>query len=406
MNFFTFTYNSHPMKKSLRGEGISRRSFFKTSALIGVGAALTSWMPKSLRAQDPAKPPKPATNIQDALKYPRTENSMPGRYPAKVVQVSHEHCVANLKPSQEAADAMVQSGMLALTGATSINEAWKTFFSPTDRIGIKVNPVAGKELTTSLEITRSIIKQLKAAGVPDKNIVIWDRRQFEMEEVGFNEQNFPGIRIAGTEIRDSEGSFYNKEGKLYSEAMIDKDWYYWADTEMSYDAETLPYMVNEGKHSYFTKICTQEVDKIINVPILKNAGASVTLCMKNLAYGVTTNTARLHKELWSETCAEVCAFPPVRDKVVLNIVDGMIGCFQGGPGANPQFITDFKVMLFGTDPVAVDRIGYEIIYNKRVAEGIQKEESPRGRQFMEMAKNLGLGESDKEKIKLTKIELT
>jgi uncharacterized protein (DUF362 family) len=165
-------------------------------------------------------------------------------------------------------------------------------------------------------------------------------------------------------------------------------------------------MVNGGKHSYFTKICTQEVDKIINIPILKNAGASVTLCLKNLAYGAISNTGRLHKQLWSETCAEVCAFPPIRDKVVLNIVDGLIGCYQGGPGANPQFITDFKCMLFGSDPVAVDRIGYDIIFQRRVAEGIQKEESPRGRQFMDMAQNLGLGTADKEKIILIEKELS
>ena len=79
--------------------------------------------------------------------------------------------------------------------------------------------------------------------------------------------------------------------------MIDKEWYYWADCEQEYDAYTLPYMVNSGKYSYFSKICTQEVDKIINVPILKNAGPTVTLCMKNLAYGAITNTGRLHKTL-------------------------------------------------------------------------------------------------------------
>ncbi|MDP3445176.1 MAG: hypothetical protein Q8T08_20135, partial [Ignavibacteria bacterium] len=33
---------------------------------------------------------KPATNIKDALKYPRTENSMPGLFPGQVVQVNHE----------------------------------------------------------------------------------------------------------------------------------------------------------------------------------------------------------------------------------------------------------------------------------------------------------------------------
>lgn len=393
------------MSKEKPSGRLSRRAFVKTSALIGIGAAVTSKLPVAAFGQDPAKPPKPATNIADAMKHPRTVWSMPGKYPGKVVQVSHPGCVVDRKPQQEPAREMVKTGMLALTGAATIGDAWRQFVSPTDRIGLKVNPVAGKELTTSLEITRAVIDQLTEAGIPLKNIMIWDRRQFELEEVGFTAEQFPGVTIAGTEIRDPAGSFYNKEGKLYGEEMIDKNWYYWADVEGEYDAETLPYMVNGGKYSYFSRICTEQLDKIINIPILKNAGASVTLCMKNLAYGAVSNTGRLHKDLWSETSAEVCAFPPLRDKVVLNIVDGMIGCYQGGPGANPQYITDFKVMLFGTDPVAVDRAGYEIIYKKRVAEQIQKEESPRGRQFMNLAQGLGLGTADLDKIELKQVDL-
>ena len=393
------------MTNYLTGKGLTRRSFFKTSALMGIGAALSSWLPKSLQAQDPVKPPKPGTNIQDALKHPRTEWSMPGKYPAKVVQVTHAGCVVERKPQLEPARDMVKEGMLALTGASSINEAWRQFVRPGEKIGLKVNPVAGKELSTSLEITRAVAEQLMAAGIPASDIVIWDRRQFELEEVGFTGEAFPGMTIAGTEIRDKEGSFVDASGKLYGEAMIDKNWYYWADVDGEYDAETMPYMVNGGKYSYFSKICTEQVDKIINIPILKNAGASVTISMKNLAYGAISNTGRLHKDLWSETTAEVCAFPPLRDKVVLNIVDGMIGCYQGGPGANPQYITDFKVMLFGTDPVAVDRIGYDIIYKKRVQEQIVKEESPRGRQFLALAENLGLGTADIARIDLKSVSL-
>ena len=127
--------------------------------------------------------------------------------------------------------------------------------------------------------------------------------------------------------------------------------------------------------------------------------------MKNLAYGSITNTGRLHKQLWAETCAEVCAFPPLRDKVVLNIVDGIKGCFNGGPGANPQFFTNYNTILIGTDPVAVDRIGYDIVIQKRIDEKVQKEDIPRGRIFMNIAQDLNLGVADIEKIQLKKLEL-
>jgi len=62
-------------------------------------------------------------------------------------------------------------------------------------------------------------------------------------------------------------------------------------------------------------------------------------------------------------------------------------------------------VLIGTDPVAVDRIGYEIITKKRIDEKIQKEENPRGRIFMELARDLKLGVADLDKIQLQKIEL-
>jgi hypothetical protein len=383
----------------------SRRHFFRILTATGLGSILLPPEWSKLFSQD-KKSEKPATNIKDASKHPRTADSMPGKYPGKVVQVYHDKCIVKNKIDQSVSGEMVKAGMLNLTGSKDISEAWRIFVTPKDIIGLKVNPVAGVTLSTSIEIVQAIIQQLEAAGIPRKNLVIWDRREFEMEEVGFTEKVFPGIKIIGTERKDDKGSFVDNEGKLYGEQMIDKNWSYWADVEEKYDAETMPYMINEGKHSYFSKIVTQQVDKIINIPILKNAGSSITLCLKNLAYGSVSNTGRLHKQLWSETSAEVCAFPPLRDKVVLNIVDGIKGCYNGGPGATPEFFTEYKTVLVGTDPVAVDRIGYEIILNKRIAEKIQKEESPKGRIFLQLAEDLKLGVADINKIDLKKIELS
>jgi len=373
--------------------------FIKGTILV-----LTVLLSGSLFAQD-KKVEKPATNFEDALKYPRTENSMPGKFPGKVVQVNHANCVKENVIRYDAAYNMLAKGMLQLTGAETLSDAWKMFVDENDRIGLKVNPVAGPILTTSVEVTQAIVKQLEEAGIPQKNIIIWDRREEQLEEAGFTKEAFPGITIIGTERLGKNGTMYDDEGNLYSLKMIDKDWYYWADYEEEYDDETMPYMVNSGKYSYFTKIVTQMVDKIINVPILKNAGSSITFCLKNLAYGSITNTGRLHKYLWSETTAQVNSFPPLRDKVVLNIGDGIKGCFNGGPGANPQFFCNYNTLLIGTDPVAVDRIGFEIVSQKRIEENLQKEANPRGMRYMEMSQEYGLGIFDMDKIDLQLIEM-
>jgi uncharacterized protein (DUF362 family) len=393
------------MNMAHKQNSLNRRKFFNLAALGSLGAFILPILSKKGIAQEQQETGKPRTNIDEAKAYPRTPDSLPGKYPGKVVSVYHENCITGEEPDYQAANKMIEAAMLSLTGAATLKEAWLQFVTPGQVIGLKVNPVAGKMLATSHQVVRAIIEQMEMAGIPKSQIVIWDRREFELHETGFTPENYPGVQITGTEQKDKDGSFFDKDGLLYGEKMIDKNWYYWADVEEEYDAYTLPYMVNSGKYSYFSKICTQQVDKIINIPILKNAGSSVTLCMKNLAYGCVSNTGRLHKDLWSETCAEVCAFPPVRDKVVLNIVDGIRGCFNGGPAANPQFITNFKTVLVGTDPVAVDRIGYEIVLKKRIAEGIQTEDKPRAREFMIMSQELGLGIADLDRINLEKIEM-
>ena len=385
---------------------VNRRNFLR---LAGAGAAAAAAAPVAQAlgtASDNAiamQQEKPATNILDALKVPRNEMSMPGLFPGRVALVRNTRSVKdNTIVAQEVYD-MIEQSMFSLTGEKKLKKAWRRFVSPGERIGLKVNPVAGKSLSTSHEVVKAVITQLEESGIERSQLTIWDRREFELTDVGFTTENYPGIRIVGTEQMDKNGLYYGSDGKLYGEHMIDREWFYWADVEGEYDEYTMPYMVNGGKYSYFTKIITQDLDKIINIPILKNAGATVTLALKNLAYGSVSNTGRLHAKLWAETCAEVCAFAPLRDKVVLNIVDGIKGCFNGGPGANPQFFCDYHTIITGTDPVAVDRIGYDIVLAKRIAEGLQKEGAASALNFMTMAEKLALGVADREKIDLVEV---
>ncbi len=388
----------------MKSNKLNRRKFF---TILGSGAAALAIKPVSAVASGLTQTnAKPATNIADAKKTPRMQTSMPGLYPGKVVVVKDLRSVVDEAPVEGIAYLMLQKSMLELTGEKNLNLAWRTFVKPGEKIGLKVNPVAGKLLSTSHAVVQSVVKQLTESGIDRKDIVIWDRRAMELADVGFTPDNYPGLTFRGTECQDENGSFYDENGKLYGEDNIDKEWYYWADVEGEYDSETIPYMVNGGKFSYFTKIVTRELDKIINIPILKNAGGSVTNAMKNLAFGSVSNTGRLHEKLWNDTCAEVCAFSPIRDKVVLNISDGLRGCFNGGPGANPQFICNYHTLLVSSDPVAMDRIAYDIIAEKRIAEGLQKAPSPESLTFLKMAAALGLGVAEKDRIDLRSFDLS
>jgi hypothetical protein len=54
----------------------------------------------------------------------------------------------------------------------------------------------------------------------------------------------------------------------------------------------------------------------------------------------------------------------------------------------------------------MDRIGYDIIAEKRIAEGLQKAPAPESLTFLTMADSLGLGISDKNKIDLKMFEMS
>lgn len=388
----------------------SRRRFLGTAAVAAAGAAIAPRLVGQDKPEDrkvPAAPPDIKTNIDEVRAIPRVAASMPGKYPGKVVRIK-----TGANPVGKPIDGArvrkeLAAGMAALTGEKKPGKAWAQFVGPKDVVGIKVNPIGEKLLSTKPEVVDAVIEGLIAAGVRKENIVIWDRRLFQLTEAGYTAERFPGIRVLGTEMMGPNGKFYDEKGELWAKDNIDREALpYVAEVEQKYDAETLGYMINEGKASYFSKIVTDVVTKIVNVPILKNAGATTTCCLKNLSYGAISNTSRLHK-LWMKSVAEPCAFPVLRDKVVLNIVDGLQACYDGGPGANPKFIYDANLLLLGTDPVAVDAVAHDIVVKERMARGVQQVDDPRRRSaaFLDLAAELGLGVADRGKITVSEVSL-
>src|SRR5262245_59461137 len=113
---------------------------------------------------------------------------------------------------------------------------------------------------------------------------------------------------------------------------------------------------------------------------------------------------------------------PVRSRTVLQIMDGIRGVWHGGPFARTtKYVFYPKQIMFGTDPVAIDRLLLDIIEDERKARGVRSvwDRSPdslrmddtRARDadpnvniiirepgHIEYASTLGLGVHDKTKI--------
>jgi uncharacterized protein (DUF362 family) len=181
-----------------------------------------------------------------------------------------------------------------------------------------------------------------------------------------------------------------------------------------------------NRRSHLIDVVSRQVDKVVNVPVLKDhASAGVTMCLKNLSHGCTNNVARSHANKSLNWCDSfiptVVALDKIRQKVVLHIGDGLIGTYGGGPGNwNPHFRTwEYRSLFFATDPVAMDRIGWQILDEKRAKEGLpalaetgitlknpgSESFDQRQPQHVLLAAAAGLGEADLKKIKRRKIAL-
>jgi uncharacterized Fe-S center protein len=176
-------------------------------------------------------------------------------------------------------------------------------------------------------------------------------------------------------------------------------------------------------------LVAERLTKIINVPNMKEHQASgVTGCLKNIAYGNFSNMDRSHRFAKTNTLSFIgtlASTEPVKSRVVLNVMDGTRGVWHAGPFSRyPQFRFYPKQLMFGTDPVAMDRLLIDVIDGKRKAEGAPsiwdrsperikqwRDPDPGVNRFyrepghIEYASKLGLGVYDIAQIKAKEINL-
>ena len=390
--------------KSLKSlSTVNRRDFLKVGCGIGTGLLLGN---PTLWAQEQKNAERPKTNIDEVLKVPKTELSLPGRFPGKVVQLSNDQALIDNQPIPDVIDTMFQTGIEKLTGK-SLKESFGLFFTEDDVVGIKVNPVGSGLISTRLELVDSIVKWLEAGGLPRENIVIWDRFDYMLEESGFTTVRYPGIKIEGLQTMDEAAAsgetddnsrWLDENGSHVSLKNFDRKVYYWADVDAPEENGYLNQHVVNDKYSFFGKLLTRKLTKIINVPVFKNTGNGISMATKNLGYGAICNTGRLHRPLFFDVCTEVLAFPVIRDKLVLNITDGLRAQYDGGPMPVAKFTYPYKTLFFATDPFALDMTCHNILVKKRKEMEVNVNEHPRFTEYLRYGDRLGLGIADPAKI--------
>lgn len=332
---------------------------------------------------------------------------MPGLYKGRVIAVQDPRVVASGHYQAETVRRMMRLGMKELTGADDWTGAWRRFFEPGDVVGIKVNPVGRPYVISDASVVAEIIAGLESAGVKRQDIVVYDRYRSEFLEAGFDKWLPEGVRT----------SYAAEQGDSVQQGIEGYDPDHYMDMAL-----TLPgYSIDNptARRSYAARFITREVNKLVNLPVLKDhQSAGVTLALKNMSHGLVNNVSRSHSSSSLNACnafipASV-SIPVIRNKAVLHILDGVRGVYHGGPFARPQFVWENYTLYFATDPVALDHIGWEAIDAKRVAAGKKKlvEDTPdqfstfvhRQPEHVEIAGALGLGEWDRKKIDLRELK--
>jgi uncharacterized protein (DUF362 family) len=338
-------------------------------------------------------------------------DGIPGAFPGRVVAVERPGAVIARKYQADAVRSMLSKGMMELTGASSAQEAWRHFFQPGDVVGIKLNPVGRPFVISAPEVVVGIVEGLKLAGVPAKNIIAYDRYRQEFLQAGFDKWLPEGVRWTfASEKYDAHPLQLDMDG---------------------YDANQyieMPLVLPGGdpanphhRRSYLSRFISKDVNKMINLCLLKHhQSAGVTIALKNLSHGLVNNVSRSHSSPTLNTCGtfipNIVDHPIIRKKVVLNICDGILGAYHGGPGGKVEkYVWDHNTLYFGTDPVAMDKTGLQVIDAKRAEVGmlpIAKANPDKDSTFLnmqsehiEIAGALGLGTYDDKKIDVRRIKL-
>jgi uncharacterized protein (DUF362 family) len=340
---------------------------------------------------------------------PSTSSETPGPYRGQVTRVHCDSVIDTATESidQASVDQMLSKGIKSLTGANDEKEAWASFFSSSDVVGIKVNCSGAPVIRASPEVVRGIVRNLVSVGVKPANIYIYERFLGQLVSVHYEQFVPEGVQIVA--IETPAGSLLGYDPRTY--------------VEVSFFGE-------DDTRSNLARLVTERFTKIINVPNAKEHQASgVTGCLKNLAYGDFSNVARSHMREQTNTLSFIgtlAAVEPLRSKCVLNIMDGIRAVWHGGPFSEEKKYRFYpKLMMFGTDPVAMDRLLLDLIEEKRLSEGapslwdrstnlldsrahldFHKNTFLREPGHIEYAaKNFNMGEYDKSRIKISSVEI-
>jgi len=296
---------------------------------------------------------------------------------------------------------MVDQLVKSATGESDIGKAWRKLVTPKDRVGIKVNAGAGRTFATRLGVVRAVLSGLEQAGINPKEVIVWDREIDELREAGFD------ARKLGCQVRSIDPPRGWDRNAPFAAPVLGK--LIWGDLLFIEKNVKVPGKASReadqlSSTSYFASVLTKDVTKIVNIPTLTDdAGCGVAGAFYNVGVRNLDNWRRFVAADHSaaDSLPDIYDDPNVGSKVVLNIMDGLIAQYAGGPAANPNYAFPHATIYASRDPVALDSVAAHNIGVWRKMAKLPPISAQT--EWLKSAEQAGLGVAEMSRIKLVPV---
>lgn len=334
-----------------------------------------------------------------AISWELAQGQQPAPTPSIVYALRNPDSIKDYKTNPHIVREMVNRLVMAVTGEPDVARAWSSLVSPSDRVGIKISAAGGELFTTHHDIVNAIVDGLAAAGHPRSSIVVWDRSVGGIKEAGYRPA-VDGYQVKAIPPHDG----YDAKAML-SAPLVGK--LVWGDFEYVGDTGKMPIFADTdatSNVSHFSKIISSDVDKVINVPVMSVSETNgIAGCIYNMTIPNIDNWRRFAQgsRFGAGSLAEIYSNSLIANKVVFNLMDGLIAQYAGGPQPQPNYALHHGTLYASKDPVALDAVALKRLEEWRKRGDLR----PAGTvaAYIDVASQLGLGNASSNRIEVKNI---
>ncbi|MDR1145817.1 MAG: DUF362 domain-containing protein [Verrucomicrobiales bacterium] len=342
---------------------------------------------------------------------------------SRVVVLENPAVIDNFQVNDARLAEQFNRALLAFTRQSTVSAAWRQFVTPRDIVAIHVTTGGGQILSSHHALVDAVVNGLRAAGVASRNIIVWDKFADDLQAAGYSPGGNPfrcESVISGMGFDGGKFYFSDLAGQLiwgdhdFRGKSTASDNLFSPTSPDTLAAETTGSagltVSGSGKNteppqvsnrSYYARLITRRATKIINLPVMSNdERIGLAGCVASLAFAGIDNTRRFlnPSDAAAEAIAEIYANDAIGKKVALNIMDGTIAQYAGGPYFVPYYCAQPGLLYLSQDPVAIDTLALERIEAWRKLRAID----PVGKdaRHLRQAVALGLGTDDRSRMEI------